>query len=228
MSFGTFYTHKPNPRSTATLAIAKAHGLKLDIVYADRSDQENYGKLLQINPLGRVPVFVGQDGYVLTECIPIALYITSQNDNTTLLGSTRRDYYDILKWMSFANSDLLPAQGGVILPLIGRHVTIRMDSEDSLRAFYQACRVLDHRLRAHRYLVGEQEPTLADFFVVGMIAFGFMVFHRELKAEYPGLSDWFFRVYEVPFFKEVAGPLHLLDIPAPTLPEEGGEKESGL
>ncbi|KAI1504048.1 glutathione S-transferase [Biscogniauxia marginata] len=224
MSFGTFYTHKPNPRSTAILAIAKAHGLKLDIIYADRDDKENHEKLLQINPMGRVPVFVGQDGYVLTECIPIALYITSQNDKTTLLGSTRRDYYDILKWMSFANSDLLPAQGGVILPLFGRHVTIRMDREDSLRAFYKACRMLDDRLHTHQYLVSEEVPTLADFFVVGMLVFGFMVFHRILKDKYPNLSDWFLRVYEVPFFKEVAGPLHLLDVPVPTLPEDKGEE----
>ncbi|KFY28348.1 hypothetical protein V491_00517 [Pseudogymnoascus sp. VKM F-3775] len=74
MSFGTLYTHKPNPRSTAILAVAKAHGLALDVVYADKDDKENHEKLLQINPLGQVPVFVGADGYVLTECIPIALY----------------------------------------------------------------------------------------------------------------------------------------------------------
>lgn len=65
---------QPNPRSTATLAIAKAQGLQLDIVYADKDNPENHAKLLQLNPLGQVPVFVGADGHVLTECIPIALY----------------------------------------------------------------------------------------------------------------------------------------------------------
>lgn len=67
---------KPNPRSTAIIAIAKAQGLELDIVYADKDSKDNYEKLLAINPLGQVPVFVDVDGYVLTECIPIALYST--------------------------------------------------------------------------------------------------------------------------------------------------------
>ena len=65
---------QPNPRSFAILAIAKAHNLDLDIVYADKGNKENHEKLLELNPLGQVPVFVGADGYVLTECIPIALY----------------------------------------------------------------------------------------------------------------------------------------------------------
>ena len=66
---------QPNPRSFAILAIAKGQGLKLDIIYADKLDNaKNYAKLLAVNPLGQVPVFVGADGYVLTECIPIALY----------------------------------------------------------------------------------------------------------------------------------------------------------
>jgi hypothetical protein len=97
MSLGTLYNHnvrprclavlsrrcadcewfiKPSPRSTAILIVAKAHGLHLDVVYADKDDKENYEELLKFNPLGRVPTFVGSDGYVLTECIPITLYST--------------------------------------------------------------------------------------------------------------------------------------------------------
>jgi hypothetical protein len=60
----------------AILAVAKAHGLELDVVQADKHDGENYEKLLRVNPLGQVPTFVGADGFVLTECIPIALYCT--------------------------------------------------------------------------------------------------------------------------------------------------------
>jgi hypothetical protein len=56
--------------------MAKAHGLHLDVIYADKDDKESYEELLKYNPLGRVPTFVGSDGYVLTECIPITLYGT--------------------------------------------------------------------------------------------------------------------------------------------------------
>lgn len=58
------------------MAIAKAQGLDLDLVQVDHIG-ESRKKLLDINPLGQIPVFVGPDGFVLTECIPITLYRTS-------------------------------------------------------------------------------------------------------------------------------------------------------
>lgn len=62
-----------SPRVFTIMAIAKAHGLELDHVQVDHIG-ESRQKLLEINSLGQIPVFVGRDGFVLTECIPITLY----------------------------------------------------------------------------------------------------------------------------------------------------------
>ena len=121
--------------------------------------------------------------------------------------------------MSLVNSDMMPAVGGLILPLIGRHLAVRKNTEDCLRAFYKDCKLLDNHLQKNKYLVGDQ-PTLADFFTVGLLMFAFMVFHKVLSADYPRLWEWFNKVYEIPMFKEVAGDLHLLNLPFPTLPED--------
>ena len=64
-----------NPRTTSLLAVANANNIKLDLVKT--IPHENIGvdddyKLL--NKLGKIPTFVGSDGYVLTECIAIAIY----------------------------------------------------------------------------------------------------------------------------------------------------------
>ena len=156
----------------------------------------------------------------------LILKVTSQSDTTTLLGANRRDYFNIQRWMSIANSDLLPAIGGVILPLLGKPQIVRKNSEDCLRAFYTDCRLLETHLQKHQYLVGDQ-VTLADYFVVGVLVFAVMVFHKVLYKEYPRLMEWFEEVYEVPMFKEVAGELHLLDLPYPTLPEDGRDEVNG-
>ncbi|KAK4141033.1 glutathione S-transferase [Dichotomopilus funicola] len=217
MSFGTIYTHKPNPRTTAILAIAKLYGLELDIIYANKhTDPENYSKLLRVSPLGQVPVFVGADGFVLTECIPITLYVASQSDTTTLLGTTRRDGFLIQKWMSLINSNTLPAVGGILMPLMGIQLAVRKNTQDCLRAFYADCKLLDAHLTERKYLVGEG-LTVADLFAVSMLQFAVSVFHRVLKAEYPQLWEWFGRVYETPVLKEAAGELKLLDLPMPEL-----------
>lgn len=63
-----------NPRSTAIRAVAKANNLELEEVETDtKNPTEDF---LKANPLHKVPTFVGTDGFVLTECIAIAIYGT--------------------------------------------------------------------------------------------------------------------------------------------------------
>lgn len=55
------------------MAVAKANNLKLDVVHTEpaKGVSEDYRK---INKLGKVPSFEGSDGYILTECVAIAIY----------------------------------------------------------------------------------------------------------------------------------------------------------
>lgn len=64
-----------NPRTTALLAVAKANNLNLDIVHTEPAKGVDT-EYLKLNKLGKVPTFEGTDGYVLTECIAIAIYRT--------------------------------------------------------------------------------------------------------------------------------------------------------
>lgn len=120
--------------------------------------------------------------------------------------------------MSFANSELLPNIGGVILPMLGRPQIVRKNSDDCLHGFHADCRYLEKHLKERTYLVAEQ-LTLADLFTVGTMIFAVKIFHPVLYAEYPRMMEWFKRVYEEPMFKKVVGELELLHMPYPNLPE---------
>lgn len=63
-----------------------ANNIELEIVVEDPKQgvSEEY---LKINPLGKIPSFVGADGFVLTESIAIAIYSMYP---TTLPGSYSR------------------------------------------------------------------------------------------------------------------------------------------
>jgi len=65
-----------NTRSIAIRAVAKEYNIDLEIVNTEpaKGVSDDY---LKINHLGRIPSFVGQDGYELTECIAIAIYSTA-------------------------------------------------------------------------------------------------------------------------------------------------------
>ena len=54
--------------------MAKANKLDLEEVETDVRKGPLSTEYLKINKLGRVPSFVGADGYELTECIAIAIY----------------------------------------------------------------------------------------------------------------------------------------------------------
>lgn len=56
------------------LAVAKANGLDLDVVNIDFSNITEEHRAA--NKQGKVPTFIGSDGFVLTECIALAIYST--------------------------------------------------------------------------------------------------------------------------------------------------------
>jgi len=173
MAFGTLFTHQSNPRSTAILAVAKANDVDLEIVEVDTMNLSP--DFLRANKLGKVPTFVGADGYVLSECIAIAIYIASQNEKTALLGKTKQDYASILKWMSFFNSEVLSPLSAWYRPLLGQDPYNKKAVEDASKTAMKAISVVEEHLLHNTYLVGER-ITMADLFAAGIIARGFKFF----------------------------------------------------
>jgi len=79
-----------NPRSSAILAVAKATNLELELVTIG-SSKEAPGEYRALNPLAKIPTFVGSDGYVLSECIAVAIYSAlDANPRQTYLGKKDR------------------------------------------------------------------------------------------------------------------------------------------
>ncbi|RYP73262.1 hypothetical protein DL771_003691 [Monosporascus sp. 5C6A] len=212
--FGKIFTKERNPRTTAILAVAKANGLDLDVVEVDTTNPTP--EFLQANPLSKVPTFVGTDGYVLTECIAIAIYITSQNEKTTLLGKTKQDYASILKWMSFFNTEVLPKLGAWYCPLLGWQPYNKKAVDEAAKATEKALSVVEEHLLHNTYLVGER-ITLADLFAASIASRGFQFFFdKEWRAKHPNVARWYETVYNQPIYADAAPPFELIDKPALT------------
>ncbi|KAH9221176.1 40S ribosomal protein S3aE [Leptodontidium sp. 2 PMI_412] len=208
--FGKLYTYPGNPRSTAIRAVAKANNVEIEIVETEPAKGVS-AEYLKINKLGKVPTFVGADGYTLHECIAIAIYITSQNEKTTLLGKTKQDYAAILKWMSFFNTEILPTLGGWFRPLIGRDPYNKKSVDESSKAALKAVSVVEEHLQNNTYLAGER-ITLADLFAAGIISRGFQFFFdKTWRSANPNVTRWYETVYNQPIYSAVVDPLAFID-----------------
>ncbi|EDN04570.1 elongation factor 1-gamma [Histoplasma capsulatum] len=210
MAFGTIYGFADNPRTTACRIAAKANNLDVKLVEKTSVKSAEYEKL---NALNKIPTFVGANDYVLTECIAIAIYLASQNEKTTLLGKTKQDYASILRWMSFANSELVPTLGGWFRPLVGRDPYNKASVEASSKAALKAFALLEKHLTTNTYLVGER-LTLADLFAASMASRGFeFVLGKTWRLDNPAVTRWYETVVNQDVYEAV--------VPNPTFVEEG-------
>ncbi|KAF1811455.1 eEF1-gamma domain-containing protein [Eremomyces bilateralis CBS 781.70] len=218
MSFGKLYTKADgNVRSTAIRAVAKLNNLDLEIVDIVPGPDAS-ADYLKLNRLGKIPTFVGSDGYILSECIAIAIYITSQNEKTTLLGKTKQDYASILRWMSFANGEVLPQLGNWWLPIIGRAPFNKKVVDEAQAATLKRMQVLDSHLLINTYLVGDR-LTLADLFVTGCLLRGFQnFFDKKFREQHPNLTRWYETVYNQPAFSEVSPEFVFIETALPNQP----------
>ncbi|EGP90132.1 unnamed protein product [Zymoseptoria tritici ST99CH_1A5] len=223
MGFGKIYSYEGNPRTTAILAVAKANGLDIELVNENPADGLS-ADYLKINPLAQIPTFEGQDGYILTESVAIAIYLTSQNEKTTLLGKTKQDYASILKWMSFGTSQFLPGLGAWFRPLIGREPYNKKNIDDAIAKTNKNVDLLEKHLTANTYLVAER-LTLADLYVAGIAARGFQyVFDKEWRNTHPATARWYDTIANQDIWTAVAGKVAYIDKAIPNTPPKKEEK----
>jgi len=209
MAFGTLYTREASSRETAIIAVAKANNLELEIVQVDTANPTK--EFLALNPVGKVPVFVGNDGFVLSESIAVAIYVTSQNEKTTLLGKTKQDYASILKWMSFFNEEVLPNLANWFRPLVGIWPYNKKNVDEAQKLVERAMQVVENHLLHNTFLVGER-ITLADLFAAGLLKRGFEFFYdREWRLLHSNVARWYETVYNQPIYSAVVPKLDLLD-----------------
>ncbi|GJC77239.1 glutathione S-transferase psoE [Colletotrichum liriopes] len=226
MSFGKLYYYPKAPRATQCLYIAEynkvnADGLdaRLDVEFVEawpiKVDASKGGvgaDYLSKFPPGKVPALERPNGFTLYECIPVSVYLAKQNPNTKLLGTTLEDEATILKWASFANSELLPPIMAWINPVIGKGPSspeILAAAEKSSEGMVS---VVEKALTGKKFLVGD-ELTIADLFVIAAIARGYQfVFAKEWTEKHTAIHDWYWRIKSDEIWKKIDGEPYVLDV----------------
>ncbi|KAF3403697.1 Elongation factor 1-gamma 1 [Penicillium rolfsii] len=213
MAFGKLYGLPDNPRTISILVAAKHNDLDLELVKTQANSAANSSaEYLKIQPLGKIPAFEGANGFTLSEAIAVAIYVTSQNEKTTLLGKTKQDYASIVRWMSFANSELLAKLGAWYRPLLGFDAYNKKTVDEAAKAAQKTVAALEQHLVANTYLVGER-ITLADLFTASLMTRAFAtVLDKKFRDASPAVTRWYNTIINQDAFKAV--------VPSPVFVEE--------
>lgn len=128
-----------------------------------------------------------------------------------MLGKTKQDYASILRWLSFANTELLENIGAWFRPLKGTIPYNKKNVEDAREQALKAIRVLEQHFLVHTYLVGER-PTLADLFTTSIMSRGFQfVLDKKFRDEHPNTTRWFETIANQPTWKAVVEKPTMID-----------------
>ncbi|OJJ04669.1 hypothetical protein ASPVEDRAFT_44205 [Aspergillus versicolor CBS 583.65] len=227
MAFGKLYGRRDNTRTISILVAAKHNDLELELVETQANPAADFNKsdaYTKLQPLGKIPAFEGANGFTLSEVIAIAVYVTSQNEKTTLLGKTKQDYASILRWLSFANSELLISFGSWFRPLLGLDGYNKKSVDEAAKAALKKLSVLNTHLTANTYLVGER-ITLADLFTASLLTRAFAtVIDKKVRSDNPAVARWYQTIVAQPAFKAVVENPVLVDEAIKYTPPKKEEK----
>uniref|UniRef100_A0A673KD25 Elongation factor 1-gamma-like n=2 Tax=Sinocyclocheilus rhinocerous TaxID=307959 RepID=A0A673KD25_9TELE len=211
MAAGTLYTYPENWRAFKAQIAAQYSGARLKI--ASTSPAFTFGQtnrspaFLSSFPLGKVPAYQGDDGFCLFESNAIAHYLS----NDALRGSTPQASAQVLQWVSFADSEIIPPASAWVFPTLGIMQFNKQATEQAKEEVKRVLAVLNQHLNTRTFLVGER-VSLADITVVCSLLWLYkQVLEPAFRQPYPNVSRWFLTCVNQPQFKAVLGEVKLCE-----------------
>ncbi|GLV40026.1 eukaryotic translation elongation factor 1 gamma [Carabus blaptoides fortunei] len=210
MAPGTLYTYPENFRAYKALISAQYAGVEVKIapnfVFGETNKTEAFLKKF---PSGKVPAFETSEGKCLTDSNAIAYFVANEH----LRGKTDFEKAQVLQWLGFADSEILPASCAWVFPILGIMQDNKQTTERAKEDVKQALNVLNIHLLTRTYLVSER-ISLADIIVAcNLLHLYAHVMDANFRKPYGNVNRWFTTMINQPQFKAVAGEVKLCTKP---------------
>lgn len=203
------YTYPDNFRAFKVLIAAEYSGAKVktcpNFVFGETNTTKEF---LAKFPSGKVPAFESDNGLCLFESNAIAYYVA--NDQLRG-GKDPLAQSQVLQWLNYADSDILPAACTWVFPCLGIMQFNKGATERAKEDIKKAMNVLNEHLLHHTYLVGER-VTLADIVVAcTMLSLYTNVLDQGFRKPFGNVNRWFTTVVNQPEVQKVLGAVVLAE-----------------
>lgn len=168
---------------------------KLDCELKEINLKNKSPEFLKISPIGKVPVFVEQDGTVIWDSTLIAEYLDETYPQPNFYPSNPLQRLECRKWEELADN-----LGDTIISLWIQNLTnnlaltaYRAKLEDSIN---RLSTVFEQQLAQTKYLLGGDTWTAAD--IAALCSFGYYSFrlNDDLLLKYSNIRNWFNKLHE--------------------------------
>ena len=145
---------------------------------------------LALNPTGKIPVLVLEDGTILTESNAILLHFAEATNWLPKPGLERTRVHEWLFFEQYSHEPYIAVARNLITWQRKKHL-FQTRLEECARKGAQALDVMERRLAGHEWLVGAV-PTIAD---LALFAYTHRADEGEFDlARWPGVRSWISRV----------------------------------
>jgi len=208
MASGTLYTYPKNWRAYKVLIAAEYSGASVTVDSGFEFGKTNKTEeFLKKFPLGKVPAFETKDGVCLFDSNAIAHAVA----NEALQGASPVNKAQVSQWISFADTELLPAVTKLCFPLMSLMYKDPKVEADASKQLEQCLSIMNSHLLHFTYFVGER-ITLADITLCcTLLRLYECYFESAKRATYKNVHRWFNTVINQPQFKKVLGEVKMCE-----------------
>lgn len=147
----------------------------------------------------QVPAYETKDGKYLTESNAIAYYVA----NDQLRGKTDLERAQVVQWLSFAESEILPYSSAWVYPLLGIMQYNKNNVERAKEDTNRTLSVLNQHLLNNTFLVGER-ISLADIVVFSNLLNAYQyVLDASARTAFGNVTRWFKTILNQPQVSKV-------------------------
>ena len=167
----------------------------LDYELAEINLRNKPPEFLKISPIGRVPVFLEQDGTIIWDSSLIAEYLDETYPQPRFYPSNSRARLECRKWEELADT-----LGDQIISLWILNLTknlaptfYRTNLENSINRLLP---VFEQQLAQGKYLLGNDTWTAADVAALCSLGYYSLRLNEDWLLQYPNLANWFNKLHE--------------------------------
>jgi glutathione S-transferase len=193
------YNADLSPNCLRARAVIQELGLVVELIEVDLRATPKSGDLLAVNPNGKVPAFVDDDGFMLFESRAISAYLASKRPERELYPADAKRRAIIDQWSYWHALQLGPAMQlvgfqRVFKPKFGMGATDEAVAREKLAEVDRNLPILERGLEGKEWLA--EKLSLADFSVAA--SFYLRKPAQISLAKTPNVERWIERVEALP------------------------------